>query len=411
MDDSTLKNLLSRLSKQAFEAFIVELYNSEKFEHNIKPLEEVGDNVFYRGIVASYGQSIHSTFILQYLPIELLKNPEIHLLDDETLIPTLKQLCNFYKGKKGAWGMVSESLRYDYQIKGINLITNLHNVEVETYFEKLIPNFKDIVERIFRRKTIGTAIGSYDSFIELANEHIKQGFTKFLQNNSDGIRISLLSENIKVERFVVEKNLSGGVMPTTKFPYETLFVNYFAQDEILKEFESLINKETSESDLENFLVSNYKEIFGNKYDRIETQLWLKFPEFDISDKNRRLDVFLRNSVVNDWELFEVKRIIELSRNYRDIPVLSKEISYAIHQIKNYARILSQDSVKRHFSTQGIGYFEPSLNIVVGSKPQISHEQWRWLTSNDKSVNILTFDNLLEEMKYRLSDRKKFLIKK
>ena len=411
MNDILLKNLLSRLSKQAFKSFVIEYYNSQKFQKDIKPLAEVGDDVFYQGLLDSYGESLHSILLLQYLPFELLKNPEIHLLDEKIIIPILEQINKTYKGKTGAWGMVSECLKYDYKLQSINIISNLYNVEVSTYYQNFIPQFDSLIKRVFRRKTISTAIGSFDSFIDLDNENLKQSFTKFLENNNEGIIISLLPENLKVERFGVEKNLSGGVMPTTKFPYETLFVNYFAHDEILKEFESLLNNETSESDLENFLVSHYKEIFGNKYDRIETQLWLKFPEFDISDKNRRIDVFLRNSVVNDWELFEVKRIIELSRNYRDIPVLSKEISYAIQQIKNYERILSQDSVKRHFANQGIEYFEPSLNIVVGNKPQISHEQWRWLVSNDKSVNILTFDNLLDEMKHRLSDRKNFLIKK
>ena len=115
-------------------------------------------------------------------------------------------------------------------------------------------------------------------------------------------------------------------------------------------------------------------------------------------------MFLRNSVVNDWELFEIKRVIDLSKTYRDAPVISKEVSYAIQQIKNYARILSQDSVKRYFAQQGIEYYEPTLNMVVGRTPQIPHEQWRWLISNQKEVKILTFDNLLSEMKLRLKDR-------
>jgi hypothetical protein len=123
MDDNLLKKLLSRLSHQAFQSFIVEYYNSKINQNEIKPIEEISNEVFYRGILDSYGQSLHSIFILQYLPIELLKHPEKHLLDREILIPILKQLKNYYKGKMGAWGMVSESLRYDYKLQAINLRT------------------------------------------------------------------------------------------------------------------------------------------------------------------------------------------------------------------------------------------------------------------------------------------------
>jgi hypothetical protein len=209
---------------------------------------------------------------------------------------------------------------------------------------------------------------------------------------------------MKVDNFSSERNLAGGVFQNTKYPYEPVYLGEFRKENLLAEFESLINNETRESDLEGFIVAHYQDIFGSKYDQIETQLWLRFPELDISGRDRRLDIFLRNSVINDWELFEVKRVFDLSGTYRDAPVLAKEITYAIQQIKNYSRTLSQDVVKRHFAKQGIEYYEPTLNIVVGRTPQISPEQWRWLVTNDRDVNILTYDNLLNEMKLRVRER-------
>ena len=160
-----------------------------------------------------------------------------------------------------------------------------------------------------------------------------------------------------------------------------------------------------EAELEDFLVAHYKEIFGTKYDRVETQLWLHFPDVDITDRKRRLDVFLRNSVVNDWELFEIKRLTPVSSTYRDVPVIAREVTNAIHQIKNYARTLMQDKVKSHFAAQGIEYFVPKLSVVIGRTPAIPHDQWRWLkTENETSVNIITFDQLLSELRCRLQDR-------
>jgi hypothetical protein len=175
------------------------------------------------------------------------------------------------------------------------------------------------------------------------------------------------------------------------------------------EFEYLLKKNVKEDELEKFLTAHYKEIFGNKYDRIETQLWLKFPEFDIAGKNRRIDIFLRNSIHNDWELFEIKRGIPLTGIYRDVPVIAREVIYAVHQLKNYERILRQKNVIDKFARDGIEYFEPSLNLVIGSAPQISHEQWRWLlASNSERVKIHTFGELINEMRVRLTDKLNFL---
>ena len=174
---------------------------------------------------------------------------------------------------------------------------------------------------------------------------------------------------------------------------------------VLCQFETLLKSDPKESQLEDFLAAHYQDVFGRKYDRIETQLWLRFPGVDIANKNRRLDVFLRNSVSNDWDLFEIKRLIPLSRTYRDVPVLASEVLNAIQQAKNYSRVLQQDSVKRHFAQQGIEYYEPCLNVVVGRTPEIPHEQWRWLQSiSDMSVNIIAFDELIAELRLRLADK-------
>src|SRR5215813_14565818 len=103
-------------------------------------------------------------------------------------------------------------------------------------------------------------------------------------------------------------------------------------------------------------------------------------------------IFLRDGVINDWTIFEIKRVIPLTRSYRDVPVIAREITYATQQVRNYSRILRQDTVKRRFATQGIEYFEPALNLVVGKVPQIPHDQWRWLVSKSKHITIGTGSN-------------------
>lgn len=86
-----------------------------------------------------------------------------------------------------------------------------------------------------------------------------------------------------------------------------------------------------------------------------------------------------------------------------------KVSNAITQLKNYRRLLSSQKVKETLKRSGIEYCEPTLNLVIGRKPQISLEQWRWLlSSQDKDVRLITFDDLFAEMKIRLADHARFI---
>lgn len=125
-------------------------------------------------------------------------------------------------------------------------------------------------------------------------------------------------------------------------------------DTVLTEFNRIINSEAHENELEDFLKEYYQELFGHKYDRIETQLWLKFPDSDIGGRERRMDIFIRNAVENDWELFELKRAdVNLVKSVSGIPMFTEIVHKAISQAKNYQKILNQDNVKQKFAAEGI----------------------------------------------------------
>lgn len=407
-DSDLLRTLLSRLNTNAFEAFIVELFNKEESEP-FSRLQDVGDGVFYQPLLDSYGGTLDSVFLLHYLPLGTFQNPErIQIAADPLLAHRLEQVRNFYKGKFGYFGMVSESLVKAAKLRSLAILTNLAGIDKDYYQSNLIPKYRELAQSL-DLFVPSFLVGSYDSFLDLNASGTEKAFKGFLSKNSEGVTISLSEESVHVARFTYETSLQG-VFRESKYLYEPVFFSFGQQEQFLADFEVLIRSETREAELEDFLAAHFRDIFGSNYDRIETQIWLKFPELDISHKNRRLDVFLRNSVINDWELFEIKRAIPLTRTYRDVPVIVSEVSYAVQQIKNYARILSQDSVKRRLAQEGIEYCEPSLNLVVGKTPQIPHEQWRWLVSNyDKDVKILTFDDLLEQMRQRLRDRVEFLL--
>jgi hypothetical protein len=86
-----------------------------------------------------------------------------------------------------------------------------------------------------------------------------------------------------------------------------------------------------------------------------------------------------------------------------------EVAHAITQLKRYSHLLSSRAVKEKLKRSGIEYFEPTLNLVVGRRPQISLELWRWLlTTQDKDVRLMTFDDLVAEMQNRLTGHLRFI---
>jgi hypothetical protein len=402
VDKGFLHAALSRLNNPAFESFVLELFSDR--DEPVQMLPECGDAVFYKPLLDSYGGSLHSVFLLEYLPLALFTRPDPStVLTDPYLLERLERIRDIYHGDHGYFGMVSPVLLKAGRLRSIGLLTNLTDLDKSEYDNELIPKFVSLVEQVGLDAQV--LVGSYDSFLDLNAANVEAAFRRFLIERQDGISICLTVEGARVESFQTENSLSSGVLKDSKHPLEPIFLRRFKEKEqVLIEFEELINKGPKEAELERFLVAHYKDIFGTQYDRIETQLWLRFPELDVAGKDRRLDVFLRNSIVPEWELFEIKRAVSVTSTYRDAPVLAAEVVHSMQQVKNYSRILSNDSVKRRLADEGIEYFEPSLNLVVGRRPQIRHDHWRWLLSSHNSgVKLITFDDLRDEMSQRVRD--------
>lgn len=357
----------------------------------ITPRLDLGGGIFLRFPWDEF--QVNGVYVTHYLPVELLRTPSQINIREPEIVRALEQIREFAAANP-VWAIMFLLNLADYPL---------------TDDRAILPQYDPMVKELGIRFSDGArrlSFGNLDSFVEQMPEATESGLKVFLQKHKDGITISLNPDDISVNRFSFDKPVSSGVARQSLSPYEPLFIYDDAEKEaVLREFEQLISKNAAEHELEKFLVRHYKEIFGVKYDRIEAQLWLRFPDLDIAGKNRRIDLFLRNTVTSDWELFEVKRAIRLTRDYRDAPVIAAEVSHAMSQIKGYARILSQDTVRRKFAAEGIEYYEPELHLVIGRQPQLSVRQWRQLVvDNSHNVKLMTFDDLLKEMKLRLEDR-------
>jgi hypothetical protein len=422
VDESLLKNLLSRFNKYAFQSFTLELLRAEYGSRGIIPVTRFGEGIYKRDVtdeilaaelggvpgserVPRQGRGMyHGLYVCHFLPCELLKHPDHVDVADPLMLRTLERIYQAYKNK-----VVLPMPGLASPLQGIFFLNNISGFSTRDYGETLLHKYREIAAFIgFRFPDV--FVGNFDSFIERQPAATEKTLKKFLKRHKEGICITLTAGGVQINDFTSEKPLAAGVGRQSLDPYEPLFTQAATRARsILKEFESLINSDAKESQLEEFLSEHYKDVFGSKYDRIETQVWLRFPDLDLSGKDRRLDIFLRNSVTADWELFEVKRAVEITGTYRDTTVIKQEVLYAMQQVKNYARILSQDVVKKRLASEGLEFYEPSLNLIIGRRPQLPPEQWRHLVMhNAKDVKLITYDDLIKEMQLRFEDRYRFI---
>lgn len=406
VDIATFQRHVPRLGRHAYSKFVAEFFNtgsSNRFDR-FDPLPDAGEDVFVWPYKDSYGGSVHNVYLIHFPPIELFHPDKKVAIDDPVLVGKLTNIRGMYKGRKGAWGFVAPSIREVDALQGIGFITNIVNVEREAYDRTLFPAYADLLKSCQLTQP-ALFLGSCDSFLDLNQANALSAFENFVTSHADGLAVTLNAEGPRAIHFVSESSL-GIPKSIDPSPYEPAFLTHaISNRNVLQEFDQLLSSSALESQLEHFLAANYRLLFGFAYDRIETQLWLHCPDLDLQAKARRLDVFLRNSVTNDWELFEIKRTVPLVRSSADVPSITAELVSAIHQIKNYARLLAQDEVKRRLAKQGIEYFEPRLTVVIGRTPSIPLDQWRWLkTTNQFNANIVTYDELRHELVLRLEDR-------
>lgn len=390
MDIEKLRNIINYFDQNAFQSFFHEVVTFS--DDGIKIPERISDNI-WASQAERFFQS-EEVFFLSYCPFQILNNFSVKNLD----LNSIKNSMLYYEENKSIspWLPISGKTYY--------IINNFDSSKLNINDDKLIEYYETEFNNLLPFSTPNIGVGNINTFFTAAENNIQKLnliFEKFIKKYREGICISISPYQISTYEFLTQTELSGVtkesqyiLQPTIKLPcYNT----------VLTEFNRIINSEAHENELEDFLKEYYQELFGYKYDRIETQLWLKFPDSDIGGRERRMDIFMRNAVENDWELFELKRAdANLVKSVSGIPMFTEIVHKAISQAKNYQKILNQDNVKRKFAAEGIEYYEPELNIVVGKKPSISQQQWRRIvTENSNGIKILTYDTILSEAAYRL----------
>jgi len=387
------KNIISAFDKTTFRSFVCDLFATEYGKSSIIPSTEsdLVKNYFHKGEMY-----IHY-YAFDFFPYSIFNSLQNLKIDTNTINKQIEEIKGNYK---------KENLRLG-DIYFINNLIGYSFEEYNKYISKQIWALTD--ELIDPHQEVG--FGNIDTFFYKKEDATISFLENYIQDYS-GVTISITDNGYLVNDYYNQNYLSAGVLKNNFAIINSMIVVKNKRN-ILTEFQKILNQQNSEAILEKFLIEHYKEIFGEKYNSIIPQVLLRFPELDINNKNRRLDIMLRNSISNDWEIFELKKEMDIVKNYRGVPTFKTVVSDSIQQLKNYSNLLKQDSVKRKLqNTLGIDYFVPEFNLVIGKQSDtLNNNQWRHLiTSATGDIKIITYDSLYKEMSNRITEFETIFIK-
>lgn len=401
MDNILNKTIIERFDKNAFDSFFQKLIGDPSYGRDVKRVNEIDDRIF-DCLPERFNYSVDA-FFLCYEPYSVYQEFDKNKVDFNSLRSLVTKYITNRK-YEGPWIP-------QYGIT-LYMINNFDSSKLGISDEELMELYSQELTPVLPSDTYDIGVGNLNTFVTASPENAERLhnlLVNFISCNDDGLCISLSSNKATISRFFTESAFSG-ITHNTKSIIQPTYKRISVASSVLAEFNQLIFSDARESQLEDFLHEYYKQIFGNNYDSISTQLWLRFPDLDVGQRDRRLDIMMRNAVQGDWELFELKRSnVELTKTISDVPMFVSAVNDAISQAKNYKRLLEQDKVKRALAADGIEYYQPEINLVIGKRPSISNAQWRrLLADNQNGLKITTYDTLLSEAQNRLSEFEQFL---
>ena len=407
MESSFAKNIISTFNCDTFSKFIFKLWGyNDNIDANTcietKYIKKLGNlpfeskkTIYTTNDKILIEKQIFNLVIPFFVPFETLNS--IDAITEKYVETILRKYHRIEDNRYCSWFFPCDG---NYQMPIISFVTNYRGIEIEKYDNCIIPIFEKIVDRIGLDAQV--AVGSIDTFFELEERAAMETLSKFIQQHSTGLVLSF-GDKIAINNFLSTTAIPNEINGC--FNISEPLVVLKSKLDILLEFEELLNKNCYESTLEAFMKKYYQIIFGPQYDRIESQIWLQCKDFDIGGKDRRIDLFLRNSSNCDWELFELKKANKkVISNKKSIPNFRKEIFDNILQVKEYRKIFNQDSIRNRFSEKGIEYFNPQFNLVISRGEDISIRQWKNLVAqnNDKDFRIRVYEEIIAEAKSRIN---------
>lgn len=398
MDKRLYASAIDHLDKNGYEELFYYLLKKTEVFCGCRKLEEI-DGRIIENPPERFSQTAEA-FFLTYFPYSLYKD---FRMDSLNLTELIKLVESYYRKR-----------RYDLWLPtdgtAIYSISNYDSSKLGVSDDELLQYYTKQLSSVVPGSDI-VGIGNINTLINASNDSQNDYgklLEKFFVEKDDGICISFSEDKVMASHYISEREFDGMIQPSHTLVHP-IIKKINETDDGLKEFNDLINSDCKESVLEEFLREHYKLIFGDNYDSISTQVWLDFPELDVGNRERRLDIMMRNSISDDWEIFELKRSnVRLTKTISDVPMFVSKVNDAIMQLKNYKKMLQQDVVKKAFENRGIQYYSPEINLVIGRRKDIPIGQWRSLIEEHDRMKILTYDDLFKQAQFRVNALKELL---
>lgn len=383
------KNIIASFDKSTFHEFVITLLKKGCGEDYIKT---VPYSPLIKSLYINSPVYYNHFFVFDFLPYEVFKSLKTINIITDSIREQIKQ--------------IPISLERGFMLGDIYFINNLYGHVLEEYQEYITPQL-EIASKPLLNPNQEFGFGNIDTFFNNETDLTIEVLENFLLC-PNGFSISINRDGFNISEYINQNISSVGVTNISKSPLSYV-AQIKSQNELLTEFQEVLNS-FNETKLERFIKQHYKEVFGEKYERIETQLWLRFPEFDSNNSNRRLDVLLKNTISGDWDIFELKKDLNITTTYRGTDVFKSVVYKSIDQLRNYSQVLNQAQVMEYLKREGIEIFSPELHLVIGYKPNnIAQANWRKLISqNSKDIKLISYDSLLNEMRVRNQAIKNFL---
>ncbi|MDE7170713.1 MAG: DUF4263 domain-containing protein [Oscillospiraceae bacterium] len=400
MNNEQLIKKIGTLSESDFQTFCQKMLFCT-YGKELKPCQSTSMALYARvptNLISPVNEA--QVFLLEYLPYELFSDPNLIPFDNPITRKKLKSIVSEFAEKQMTY-QIGPRFISDVGICGWYFFTHILGPSREFFVDIAYHQYEKMIDSLgFGKRAFildrDVGIGSPYSYVENEPQDVINALDQMEKTHTQ-LSIEYSDGRYEVNQIRQGKYVSAGVGQISGDIFYSQLVtrdpNY-----IIQEFQNLLNSNPSERLLSEFIIEHYQHIFGYKYDAIQSEVCLSFPELDIAEKKRRIDIMIHNSAINDWELIELKKKIRLSSTYRGVPVFSHEISGAIEQLRNYYDILQQQPVRDHFRREGIEYYNPVLKLVVGGSQNASHEQWRKMLSSSRGVHVITYDELIKEMK-------------
>jgi len=398
MDPNITKKAALNINHGAFIDFVRMLFSTH--------YNNLGDTNFFdennkfrsfhiRKLIATFSDYLH---IYQYyfphiLPLDLLKNSKEIDIRTPFLMEYLKKKEFSFTINPSTWEAMNSSLYF------------LSNLNDPKYEELLLSKYRTILKDLNKKVDFG--IGNINSFFTQEPQITSRTFHEFVRTRLNGLIILFPShEDPQIMNHFTGRYFESGILNMNSVPIEPILLDSLKNlPAIIKDFEDLLSKNPKETEIEKFIKEHYKLILGYTYDRIQTQVLIN-PENEKS-KGQRYDILLHNIFTDDLKLLELKKIFKVAVGKLSKKHPSYRLTYAITQISKYKELLETKEGRDKLNKKGIDYNNIVFAVSIGRRPQIPIKEWDFLKKiYSKEIKIITYDDLLDDMKSRLKEFRK-----